>query len=85
MGLQGRVQCVGLLVGVNTRSVGWWRSSDGGGHPIVEVSAVAREAHFFVEFYLKVMAEMKCSRKKYMERRFHMKGPTHYHAKLGTG
>ena len=27
MGLQGPVQCVGLLEGVDTRSVGWWRSS----------------------------------------------------------
>ena len=42
MGLQGQVQCVGLLQGVDTRSVGWWRST--------ARSAVAREARFFVEY-----------------------------------
>ena len=52
MGLQGQVQCVGLLEGVDTRSVGWWRSS--------ARSAVAREARFFVEFVLIVFEFSPC-------------------------
>ena len=53
MGLQGQVQCVGLLEGVDTRSVGWWR--------LTARSAVAREARFFVEcsFYLLSSCKLK--------------------------